>query len=152
MDTQHGQWLRSRVRAFKLFRAFRVQYFSPFVSVFLLRCSTSSSMSTIRNRTFQWRPHDCPRPAMFVLFALCFGREGMCGWGNHEQQTYTLDNHRVADGVLTITVRIYHQLLGGIAGCSTSYRPGPYRRKMIIWISIYLLFFKRSLLVKGRCC
>lgn len=32
-------------------------------------------------------------------------RVGLCGWGNHEQQTYTLDSHRVQDGVLMITVR-----------------------------------------------
>lgn len=31
-------------------------------------------------------------------------REGLCGWGNFEKQTYTRDNHQIADGVLMITV------------------------------------------------
>lgn len=28
----------------------------------------------------------------------------LCGWGNHERQLYTKDNHRLADGKLVITV------------------------------------------------
>ncbi|MCP9237688.1 family 16 glycosylhydrolase [Lewinella sp. JB7] len=33
------------------------------------------------------------------------GCPNLCGWGNEERQIYTADNHRVADGHLTITVR-----------------------------------------------
>eukprot|EP00903_Cladosiphon_okamuranus_P010049 g9528.t1 len=41
----------------------------------------------------------------------CDQGDGMCGWGNHEQQTYTLDNHRVENGMLSITAeRLEEQL------------------------------------------
>lgn len=33
-------------------------------------------------------------------------RPDLCGWGNYEQQTYTLDNHQVKDGVLIISVSL----------------------------------------------
>lgn len=38
-------------------------------------------------------------------------RDGLCGWGNDEQQTYTQDSHRVVDGALWITVRFCCSLM-----------------------------------------
>ena len=47
-------------------------------------------------------------PTHDILFTMCasdvVAREGLCGWGNFEKQTYTRDNHQIADGVLMITV------------------------------------------------
>ncbi|NDI98929.1 glycoside hydrolase family 16 protein [Flavobacterium sp. LaA7.5] len=33
------------------------------------------------------------------------GCPNICGWGNNERQIYTTDNHKVANGMLTITVK-----------------------------------------------
>ncbi len=33
------------------------------------------------------------------------GCPNICGWGNNERQIYTTDNHKVANGMLTITVQ-----------------------------------------------
>lgn len=41
-------------------------------------------------------------------------RDGLCGWGNHEQQTYTMDNHRVENGVLFITVRVFFSHISNV--------------------------------------
>lgn len=38
-------------------------------------------------------------------FELGDGCPALCGWGNNELQAYTRQNHRVADGYLTITAR-----------------------------------------------
>lgn len=49
-------------------------------------------------------PAACPHLTFVVYACGVVSREGLCGWGNFEKQTYTRDNHEIVDGVLMITV------------------------------------------------